>query len=227
MATKKWKGGLWMYTAKQPNALSGTGTPLSTAKKKTAVPTHENPKEESEETEKSSLDGIGALTDYRAAIRAAEAEYDARREALERERTAERRRAAVNRELLRKYLPVENERNGLASLGVSESARIEAENQYRRELSEAERGYREDANELEAERTDKLVSLRKVYGESAREDQDALYESTLEDLRRERFSSLEDLERILSTVKPHLRAEQLANLENIVAYYRNKPEYFE
>lgn len=105
--------------------------------------------------------------------------------ALERSRVQQRQEAAINNELLMKYLPQLNKANGLAGLGVSETANIDALSRYQTNLgkieashqqgvSDIERAYRSDLAKIDAaERTEKLAEedrlrteAKEKYGEA-------------------------------------------------------------
>lgn len=108
--------------------------------------------------------------------------------ALDRNRVQQRQEAAINNELLMKYLPQLNKANGLAGLGVSETANIDALSRYQTNLgkieathqqgvSDIERAYRSDLAKIDAaERGEIKEEEQRRYDEAAKKyDEAALY----------------------------------------------------
>ncbi len=174
---------------------------------------------------KDEREAISALSQYDAALAAAEERYRAQREALAAQRSADLRRASVNRTLLNKYLPAQNEAAGLSGLGVSESARIEANNAALRAAGEIESSYAADERALRADHSRTKEELIKHYGEAMRADQDDYLKQVLEQIKGEKFNTVKELDEMLSKAKSYLRPEQYAHLESMVKYYMGHSEY--
>ena len=136
--------------------------------------------------------------------------------ALREERDRALRRAALNRVLLEKYLPQ-------AGAGTTtESDRIEADNDYRREQGRIEEDYQKEVRAAKEREAKTRETLEKYYAEQARKDQDTLYRDTVESIRAYEFADAEALDQILSSLSPYLRKEQKEYLERLSAYYRRK-----
>ena len=138
--------------------------------------------------------------------------YEEEQKRLTEERDRALRRASLNRALLERYLSKDAEQ--------SESDRIEADNDYRREQGRIEADYQAQAAKAREEHAKTQETLEKYYAEQARKDQDTLYKDTVESIRNYEFSDAEALDQILSTLSPYLRKEQKEYLERLAAYYR-------
>ena len=194
----------------------------------------------SAETEKKEEKDYNPLDYYKTARSESEKEYKRAGESLSRDTEERLRRATVGYELLKKYLPIENEQAGLSGLGVSESAGIEARNGYARRVGEIESAHDEKKAALDASYQKERASLAEHYAEGqaeadalaferekhTRAAQDSAYESALDILKSEKINSEKDLDRLLASVKPHVRDEQYSMLEYYVAYYKNNPDFF-
>lgn len=179
-----------------------------------------------QKTEKNKNDR-SAVSDYQSALAAAEARYLAEAEALAQEKNAAMRRAAVNRTLLGRYLDTQKASEGMRGLGVSESARIEANNALRREEGEAMREYAEGERSVRGELAKAQTELTKYYGESNRKSQDDYFKRMLEKMKNESFSGIGELNDMLALAKDFLRPEQYAQLVTQVEYYKRHPVYSE
>lgn len=174
---------------------------------------------------------------YKAANEEAEENYKKAGEALSKNTEEKLRRAAVNYELLKKYLPIENERAGLSGLGVSESAGIEARNGYARRVGEIESTHDEKQAKLDAAYQNEKTELAERYAKSqtlaleeeksVRAVQDSAYQSALDIIKNEEFNSFEELDGLLAKVKPHVRDEQYETLSYYVEYYKRHPDFAE
>ncbi|MBE6588817.1 MAG: hypothetical protein E7643_01440 [Ruminococcaceae bacterium] len=180
---------------------------------------------------------------YRTANEAAKAEHRAASKLLSQQTEEKLRRAAVNYELLKKYLPIENEQAGLSGLGVSESADIEARNGYARRVGEIESEKKKSQSELDRAYRAEQTALAEAYMEEkaeeasfAREEeraekankrasQDSVYEGALKALTEEKFTTFSELDELLATVKPNVRDEQYAQLLYYVNYYKKHPDF--
>ena len=138
--------------------------------------------------------------------------YEEEQKRLTEERDRALRRASLNRALLERYLSKDTEE--------TESDRIEADNDYRREQGRIEADYQTAARKASAEHAKTQETLEKYYAEQARKDQDTLYKDTVESIRNYEFSDAEDLDKILEGLSPYLREGQRAQLERLIAYYR-------
>ncbi len=124
--------------------------------------------------------------------------------ALDRRRVQQRQEAAINNELLMKYLPQLNKANGLAGLGVSETANIDALSRYQTNLgkieeshqqgvSDVERAYRSDLAKIDAaERTELLAEEDRLRTE-AKEKEDRIRENALMYIETNLFETEEEL----------------------------------
>lgn len=219
------------YTMKMPagnktpnvSAVSTTGLRLRTKKKK--------------ETE----DVTDPLYHYKRASEDAKEDYERAGKRLKADTDESLRRASVSYELLKKYLPIENERAGLSGLGVSESTGIEAHNAYRKRVHEIESRHDENQAALDSAYKKERETLSNRYfdaqkAQSAealeregleRSAQNSVYKAALEVIKDEKFNSLEELDELLSGVKPHVRDEQYATLAYYVNYYKNNPDFID
>lgn len=178
-----------------------------------------------EKTGTSEREMRAALSQYRDVLAASDAYYGEELAALEREKNGAMRRAAVNQMLLQRYLPTTKAGAGLDGTGVGGSAATEARNAYQRALGKIGSAYLEGKGKLQGERADNRDSLLRYYGEILREDQELLYERTLDQIRGERFMGHEELQRMLDNVKDLLRPEQYAQLANLAGYYLSHPAF--
>lgn len=91
--------------------------------------------------------------------------------ALDRSRVKQRQEAAINNELLMKYLPQLNKASGLTGLGVAQSANVDAlsryaqnigniESNFQQGVSDLERAYRSDSAAIDAEERREVLALR-------------------------------------------------------------------
>ena len=179
------------------------------------------------------------LNYYKEKSQAAEENYRSASDALSKSTEEKLRRAAVNYDLLKKYLPIENERAGLSGLGVSESAGIEARNGYARRVGEIENAHAEEKAALDATYQKEKSALAEHYSKSkgesealavekekqVRDAQDQVYRDMLDLMRNEEFGSARDLEDLLVEIKPHVRQEQYATLAHYVRYYKNNSDF--
>ena len=140
--------------------------------------------------------------------------YEEEQKRLAQERDRALRRASLNRALLARYLSKDTEQ--------TESDRIEADNDYRREQGKIEADYQAQAAKAREEHAKTLETLEKYYADRAHKDQDALYKDTVESIRNYEFSDAEALDQILSTLSPYLRKEQKEYLERLAEYYRRE-----
>lgn len=90
--------------------------------------------------------------------------YRAQQKQLDTAKRNAQQNAAISYELLKKYLPVQNKMNGLHGLGVSESAAIDAQNQYVTRMGEISRTHAADsADLLENYRVEKKAEQSDAY----------------------------------------------------------------
>ena len=68
--------------------------------------------------------------------------------ALDSDRSRQRQEAAINHELVKKYLPIANKLSGMSGLGVSESANLESLSAYQNNLADIDRSYSESKANL-------------------------------------------------------------------------------
>lgn len=94
--------------------------------------------------------------------------------ALDRNKNVQMQEAAINNELLKKYLPQMNQMSGLSGLGVSESANIDALSRYQNTVTDINRGYRESVDSLDRYRNADLASINAEERKEQREDQQTL-----------------------------------------------------
>lgn len=188
---------------------------------------------------KKKKDSENLLDYYKTKGAAAEESYRSASNALSKSTEEKLRRAAVSYDLLKKYLPIENERAGLTGLGVSESAGIEARNGYARRVGEIESAHAEEKAALDATYQKEKSALAEHYAKSksesealavekekqVRDAQDQTYRDMLELMRNEEFGSVRDLEDLLAEIKPHVRREQYATLAHYVRYYKNNSDF--
>ena len=173
-------------------------------------------------TAKEAEEARDVLSQYRQSLDASDAQYDAELDALRAQKEEARRRAAVSQTLLDRYAPATK---GLEGQGVAQTAAIEEKNAYQRTLGQIERDFAAEERELGSARAKEQATLRKYYGELLREDQDKLYETTLERIQKERFGTLADLDAILAEVESLVRPEQYAALKNAAVYFRGNPNW--
>jgi hypothetical protein len=92
-----------------------------------------------------------------------ETAYGTKKTALENSRVKQRQEAAINNELLMKYLPQLNKANGLAGLGVSESANIDALSRYQTNLGNIEETHRQGMSDLDTWKSGKESEILSAY----------------------------------------------------------------
>lgn len=166
-----------------------------------------------------------ALSQYREILSASDAYYGEELAALDREKSDAVRRAAVNQALLQRYLPTTKAGAGLDGTGMGGSAATEANNAYQRALGKIESAYLAGKGKLQGERADNRDSLISYYGKLLRDDQEQLYQNTLDQIKGERFMGHAELQKILDNVKGLLRPEQYAHLSNLAGYYLSHPAF--
>ncbi len=177
-----------------------------------------------------------ALARYKRLTQEAQEEYKKAGESLQKATDERLRRAAVDYELLKKYLPLQNEQAGLTGLGVSESASIEARNGYLGRVgtiesegaeakAELDRAYREEKKALDKEYKEERQKEQEAIRKNLKESQDFAYESAMEMLKEERFSEFEELDLLLEQMKPRVRSDQYEQILNYVNYYKSHPDY--
>ena len=96
-------------------------------------------------------------------------QYKADLAALDRNKNVQMQEAAINNDLLKKYLPQMNQMSGLSGLGVSESANIDALSRYQNTVTDINRGYRESVDSLDRYRNADLASINAAERTEQRE----------------------------------------------------------
>lgn len=82
---------------------------------------------------------------------------------LQNNRVQQRQEAAINNELLMKYLPQLNKANGLAGLGVSQSANVDALSRYQTNLGNIEDTYQRGKTSLDEIRASSISEVERAY----------------------------------------------------------------
>lgn len=121
--------------------------------------------------------------------------------------------AAINNELLKKYLPQMNQMSGLSGLGVSESANIDALSRYQNTVTDINRGYRESVDTLDRYRNADLASINAAEREEKIADQRDAYGVALEHIASGAITDADSLERYLTAVTPSVSDLQLQQLK--------------
>lgn len=133
--------------------------------------------------------------------------------ALDASRVQQRQEAAINNELLMKYLPQLNKASGLTGLGVAQSANVDAlsryqtnlgniEKNYRRGVSEIERAYRADLAKIDADERTELIG-----------DQSDAFGLAWEYIASGGATDRETLDRYLDGIEDTVSESQLAQLK--------------
>lgn len=104
----------------------------------------------------------------------AKEQYKSDLAALKRNKNVQMQEAAINNELLKKYLPQMNQMSGLSGLGVSESANIDALSRYQNTVSGIEQGYTQGKSELDRYLRSDLADINAAERAEQREDQQLL-----------------------------------------------------
>lgn len=118
--------------------------------------------------------------------------------------------AAVSYELLKKYLPIQNQMNGLSGLGVSESALIEANNNYVAQQGQIEQTHAADS-----------AALLENYRAEQTAAQDTAYNEAYAMITNGTYHTFEELDNYLEGVKDKVSDEQWAQLEYLSNYVKN------
>ena len=138
--------------------------------------------------------------------------YRAQQVQLDKAKREAQQSADVSYALLKKYLPVQNQMNGLSGLGVSESALIDANNNYVTQLGKIEQTHAADsAALLENYRTEQSAAADTAYNEAYAMITNGTYHT------------FEELDNYLAGVKDKVSDEQWAQLEYLSNYAKNDP----
>ncbi len=142
-----------------------------------------------------------------------EKQYNADLATLETSRSLQRQEAAINNELMKKYMPQLNQMNGLTGLGVSESANLESLSRYQNTLSGIEQSYSQRKSELDRYLRTDLADLNAAERAEQREDQRDAYGVALEHIASGAITDSDSLERYLTAVTPTVTDGQLNQLK--------------
>ncbi len=115
--------------------------------------------------------------------------------------------AAVSYELLKKYLPIQNQMNGLSGLGISESALIEANNKYATQQGQIAQTHAADS-----------ATLLENYRAEKTAEQDSVYNEAYAMITNGTYHTFEELDNYLAGVKDQVSDEQWAQLEYLSNY---------
>ncbi len=140
---------------------------------------------------------VKALNEYlNSAKESAQSEYSEKLSELEKKRKANEREVEYEYMKLMKYLPEYLESRGLSSLGVSQSAIINANDKKRNSLGELEDAYSTGRSDLEKKRSSSESSALKSYSEqllSARNERDENLSKILLDNYTGKKDELDDI----------------------------------
>ena len=118
--------------------------------------------------------------------------------------------AAVSYDLLKKYLPLQNQMNGLSGLGVSDSALIEANNNYVAQQGQIAQTHAADS-----------AALLENYRAEQTASQDTAYNEAYAVISNGMYHTFEELDNYLAEVKDDVSPEQYARLEHLANYAKN------
>lgn len=128
-------------------------------------------------------------------------------------RVHQRQEAAINNELLMKYLPQLNKASGLTGLGVAQSANVDALSRYQTNLGNIEKNYRRGVSDIEsAYRTD-LAKIDDAERAEIKGDQDSAYGLAWEYIASGGITDKDSLDRYLDGIDDTVSEKQLAQLK--------------
>lgn len=136
--------------------------------------------------------------------------YRAQQEQLNTAKRNAQQNASVSYELLKKYLPIQNQMNGLSGLGVSESAAIDASNRYVSQLGQIEQQHAANSAELlENYRTEQAAAQNEAYDEAYARIANGTYHT------------FDELDRYVKSVEDKVSPEQYAQLTSLQSFLEN------
>ena len=128
-------------------------------------------------------------------------------------RVQQRQEAAINNELLMKYLPQLNKASGLTGLGVAQSANVDALSRYQTNLGNIEKNYRQGVSDIEsAYRTD-IAKIDDAERAEIKGDQDSAYGLAWEHIASGGITDKDSLDRYLDGIDDTVTEKQLAQLK--------------
>lgn len=142
-----------------------------------------------------------------------EKQYKTDLSALDSSRNLERQEAAINNELLKKYMPQINQMSGLSGLGVSESANLDNLSRYQTTLSDINRRYKQSESDLSRYYRSDLADINALERAEQREDQQNAYGVALEHIGSGAITDADTLKRYLTAVTPSVSDIQLQQLK--------------
>lgn len=168
---------------------------------------------------------------YETAVSNLSAGYTDAQKQLEEAKKNRQETASVNLDLLQKYLPLQNRANGLTGLGVSETATLDAYNQYAARMGNIEQSYVADStalqqeydaqkNALEKERQTKQETLYDNYQNALTSEQDLIYSEAMARLKEKDFSSTEEMEKYIASVAEDVSETQYKQLSEKAETYK-------
>jgi len=148
---------------------------------------------------------------------------------LDANKNAALQNAHISYEILKKYLPQQNQANGLYGLGVSESAAIDAHNDYVTNVGAIEQQYDSSfatllENYRQARRAEDLKEQERIRTEQdrIRTEQDSAYQEAMAMIESGAYTDADNLDNYLNNMQGRVSDTQYQNLSQLANYYKQE-----